>query len=338
MKRVGNLYESIADIDNLRLAFVKAKRGKEHKTDVFAYSKQVDKNLLILRQALLDQAYMPNEYHFFTIYEPKVRLICAASFADRVLHHAIMNVCHDYFEKFQIFDSYATRLGKGQFAALERAGSFTRRYLWFCKLDVRKYFDSVSHDVLLCLLSRRFKDQKLMELFRIILASYGTSPGNGLPIGNLTSQYFANFLLAHADHHLKEEIRLKPYVRYMDDMVLWGNDKEALINTRDRFSGFISEKLKLELKPACLNASRNGLPFLGFVLFPDAIRLNKQSKGRFFKKLKMYNTFLDNEWWSEKAYANHVGALFSFVKHGETHQLRTNHIKRSETGHGAPTA
>ena len=338
MKRAGNLYEAIADPDNLRLAFIKARRGKEHKPDVQAYSKQAEKNLLMLRQSLLDQEYHPDEYHFFTIYEPKERLICAASFADRVLHHAIMNICHPFFERFQLFDSYTTRLGKGQFAALERAGYFTRRHAWFCKLDVRKYFDSINHGVLLELLARKFKDAKLMNLFHIILASYSTCEGRGLPIGNLTSQYFANFFLAHADHYLKEEVGQRSYVRYMDDMVLWGNHKEQLIAVREQFQRFISEKLLLELKPDCLNNTCNGLPFLGFVLFAHTIRLNKQSKNRFFRKQNLYNQAYEANKWSEKEYARHVESLFSFVKHAETTMLRTNHIKRCETGHGAPTA
>jgi len=139
MKRQGNLIEKIAALDNLELAYYQAQKGKADKKEVYEYGQWLQENLLKLQQQILTGEVEVGNYHYFTIYDPKERLICAAPFDQRVLHHALMNVCHPFFEKVQIFDSYASRLGKGTYAALERAKFFNRRYQWFLKLDFRKY-------------------------------------------------------------------------------------------------------------------------------------------------------------------------------------------------------
>lgn len=325
-------------MDNLRLAFIKAKRGKETKHGVHQYSKNAEKNLLLLREAIISGNIRPGAYHFFTIFEPKERLICAASFSDRVLHHAIINVCHPVFEKYQISDSYATRIGKGQYAALERAKVYQMQYPWFCKLDIRKYFDSVDHALLMQLLSKRFKDKRLLSLFAIIINSYYATSGKGLPIGNLTSQYFANFFLAHADHYIKENVKVPAYVRYMDDMVFWGNNREELIAWRNCINTFLKDQLNLDLKPDCINRSGKGLPFLGYVLFQNRVRLNKNSKKRFFAKMSSYNQLINRGIWNQKEFANHVQPLVAFTNHAEAHNLRAKHLELLEAGSGTPTA
>lgn len=229
MKRENHLIARIADPDNLRLAFWKARKGKEGKIEVLCFRKSLDKNLLLLRDELLSGNIDVGNYNYFTIHDPKERLICAATFRERVLHHAIMNVCHANFEKYQIFDSYASRMGKGTFAALERAKGFQQKYKWFLKLDVRKYFDSIDHEKLKIMLVNMFKDKALLNVFNHIIDSYKTATGKGLPIGNLTSQYFANHYLAFADHYLKEKLQATAYIRYMDDMVIWANNKDFLL-------------------------------------------------------------------------------------------------------------
>jgi len=332
MKRAGNLYESIADTDNLRLAFIKAKRGEEAKPDVYRYSQEVEKRLLDLRKSILAEDIKPGDYRFFPIYEPKERLICAAPFGDRVFHHAIINVCHPVFERFQISDSYATRIGKGQYVALERAKVFQHSFPWFCKLDIRKYFDSIDHVLLLHLLSKRFKDKRLLSLFSKLIDSYHVSDAKGLPIGNLTSQYFANFYLAHADHYIKEILKAPAYVRYMDDMVFWGSDKKELINRRNDFISFLIDHLHLTVKPDCMNRSGKGLPFLGYVLFENMVRLNKHSKQRFFTKMSSYNRLLNSGKWHQKEFADHVLPLVAFTLYANTHELRCKHLNRMETG------
>lgn len=322
MKREGYLMERIADPDNLRLAFWKARKGKEDKPEVAEYRSHLDSNLTELRGELLRGDVRVGDYRYFRIYDPKERLICAAAFRERVLHHALMNVCHPVFERFQTDDSYATRIGKGQYAALEKAKIHTRRYRWFCKLDVRKFFDNIDHEVLYIMLRLRFKDPALLGLFRQIIDSYRTAPGRGLPIGNLTSQYFANYYMAYADHHVRERLRIPAYVRYMDDMVLWHNDKEVLLSITRALTSFIKESLGMTLRTPCINSTDKGVPFLGYVLFPGRVRLNRHSKKRFLRKMNSYDVKLDTGEWSQTEYALHVQPLVAFTRFADTQAFR----------------
>ena len=220
MKRANNLLEKMVDNDNLNLAFWKARKGKEGIDYVEKYRQFLSYNLGNLSKEIEKGKVTVGNYSYFKVFDPKERLICAAQFSERVLHHALMNVCDPYFEKYQIYDSYASRKHKGTYAAIERAAVYQKKYAWFLKLDVRKYFDSIDHHTLVCLLEQQFKEKKTQTIFRDIIDSYHTQEGKGLPIGNLTSQYFANHYLAISDHFVKEQLKIKAYVRYMDDMVL----------------------------------------------------------------------------------------------------------------------
>jgi len=312
----------IADSENLRLAFWKARKTKDGKIEVAEFRQNLDKNLLQLRNELLSGKVAVGNYHYFTIYDPKERQICAASFNQRVLHHALMNTCHANFEKFQIDGSYASRLGKGTYAGIEQAKKYQQKYRWFLKLDVRKYFDSIDHDVLKTLLSRRFKDNVLLQVFSSIIDSYHTSEGKGLPIGNLTSQYFANHYLALADHYIKEKLQAPAYIRYMDDMVIWANDKDLLLQIGSDFQKFIAEELLLQLKPFCLNSTDKGLPFCGYLIFPQKILLNQNSRKRFKTKLIKYTSKLNKEEWNQHEYQSHVLPLIAYAKHADTFGMR----------------
>jgi len=174
MKRTGNLINRIAEFDNLCFAFYKARKGKESKKEVLAYGKYLNSNLIALQKQIISGEVEVGNYHFFPIYDPKERQICAASFSERVLHHSIMNFCHPVFEKQQIFDSYATRLNKGTYSALDRASYFQRKYKWYLKLDIRKYFDSIDHTILLIYCNANLKikcfckfSDKLLEVTKL---------------------------------------------------------------------------------------------------------------------------------------------------------------------------
>lgn len=329
MKRENNLISLIIDPDNLRLAFWKARKAKDGKMEVANFRKSLDENLLLLRNEILTGDIRIGEYHYFTIFDPKERKICAAPFRERVVHHALMNVCHANFEKYQIFDSYASRLGKGTYAALERASVFQGKYKWFLKLDVRKYYDSIDHKILKSMLVNRFKDKALLQIFFNIIDSFQTTSGKGLPIGNLTSQYFANHYLAIADHYIKEKLQSLAYVRYMDDMVIWANDKDMLLATGNAFQVFIESQLSLHLKPFCLNSTDKGLPFLGYLVFPEKVSLNQRSRKRFKAKLKYYTQKLNHDDLNQKAYQSHILPLIAFVKHADTFGLRMKCITNS---------
>lgn len=322
MKRQGNLLEKIADMSNLELAYYKAKKGKKDSAAIRLYGEQLYHNLAQLRTQLLSGEVQIGNYHFFIVYDPKKRQICAAPFEQRVLHHALMHICHPYFEKKQVSDSYASRIGKGTYAALEKARVYARNYSWYLKLDMRKYFDSIHHGVLRRQLCRMFKDPLLLRIFDEIIDSYSVEQGRGVPIGNLTSQYFANHYLSSADHYVKEVLRVPASVRYMDDVVLWHQNKEQLLEIGNLYQDYIQNELRLSLKPFCLNQSIKGLPFLGYLVFPGTTRLAKRSRKRYISKITHYDSLVKNEVWSQADYQQHVLPLTAFTLHADAKGFR----------------
>lgn len=289
MKRVDNLMDEITRFDTLCEAFLRASRGKRDKAAVKQFREHLDDRLDEMSYRLANGTFPFSHYHFFTIYDPKMRTICAAPFEARVAFHAIVKVCDPIFERYQIYDSYACRRGKGTYKALERAQVFTRRYRWFAKLDVRKFFDSIDHEVLLGALARLFKDKGLLELLGQIVHSYNASPGKGLPMGNLTSQYFANHYMAVADHYAKEKLEVKGMVRYMDDILLFDDDKERLMLIIGRYESMLRDTLRLELHAPVINKTHFGIPFLGYVVHPYKLRLNERSQARLMRRASEFD-------------------------------------------------
>ncbi len=281
-KHTKHLAEQAADLQNLHLAFYKAAKAKQAKPEVVDYRQYLYPNLQQLREQILSGKVHLGDYRYFTIFEPKERLICAASFPERVLHHALMNVCHPFFENAQIYHSYATRIGKGTYSALDTAQKYARRNSHVLKLDVRKYFDSISHRILLTKLQTLFQDNILLQIFAQIIDSYGVHPQGfqnpegvniGLPIGNLTSQYFANFYLSEFDRFAKETLHCKHYVRYMDDIVVFGNTACELSKISETLTNFLQNNVNLRFKTNFINSTKHGVDFLGYRLFDNRTEL-----------------------------------------------------------------
>ncbi|MBQ6754572.1 MAG: RNA-directed DNA polymerase [Bacteroidales bacterium] len=330
MKRVGFLIEAIADMDNLLLAFYKAQRGKQAKKEVVLYRECLQDNLLGMQKQILSGEVNVGSYHTFTIYDPKKRLICASCFEERVLHHALMNVCHPYFERQLIFHTYATRIGKGTYSALEQAHKYTIRYKYVAKLDVRKYFDSINHYILKRQLTKLFKDNVLLKIFSAIIDTYATEKDCGLPIGNLTSQYFANHYLSCLDHYIKEQLHISGYVRYMDDMLLFSDEKTVLYSKVEEIEKYFNENLELKIKPPIIVSTKRGISFLGYSLQSYRIGLNSRSRNRFSRKMNIYGKLLAKGEWSDREYYEHITPLISFTGHAYTKKLRRNIINKVE--------
>ena len=328
MRRAGNLIEKIADIDNLFDAYYKARRGKQHKYSVQQYARHIEENLTSLRRQILSGDVKVGAYHRFKIYAPKERVICAAPFSDRVLHHAIMNVCKPVFERHLIYDTYATRDGKGIYQAIAKACQGMLKYNYVAKLDVRKYFDSISHRILKKKLCRLFKDVLLLKIFDKIIDSYCVNDGRGIPIGNLTSQYFANYYLSSLDHYIKETLRVPVYVRYMDDMLLFARSKEELDLYIKSVTVFIEQSTDLLLKPCVKSKTETGVLFLGYRLYPHKIMLGGIAKRRFKRKVVRYEWLRTTLQWSETEYMQHITPLLAFVKQSYSKQLRSNMCSR----------
>ena len=336
-KRVGDLMPRIASLENLHEAFLRAARGKAGKRAVIDFRNRLDENLVEMSRQLLDGTFHFGQYHFFTIYDPKRRTICAASFPERVVFHAMMRICHPVFANYQIFDSYASRIGKGTYKALERAQHFAHRYQWFAKLDICKYFDSIDHQMLLRQLCRLFKDPQLLIFFRDLLDSYETSPGKGLPIGNLTSQYFANHYLSVADHFMKEQVSVPAMVRYMDDVLIFSDDKTQLLSYVAAFRYFAERELRLEVHEPVVNHIRFGVPFLGYVVYGDRLRLNHCSRVRFCLKMDELTEQHHLHYITEREFAMRASCLHAFIDKAESADFRY-HYYQSNTSIEALTA
>lgn len=308
MKRVSNLFLKITDFNNLRLAYLKALKGKRFSSSAIVFGANADLNLFQIKKNLESQSYKPGKYNQFKIYDPKERIITAACFEDRIVHHAVMNILEPVFEKQFIFHTYACRKNKGTHKAVKYVCNKVKHYSYYLKLDVRKYFDSISHRKIKNLLCRIIKDKQTLNLLFKIIDSYSISEEKGLPIGNLTSQFFANFYLSGLDHYVLEQLKVQGYVRYMDDIIIFSNSKEEL---REIFKHIKTFALSFELifKQPVINSCKNGVPFLGYLISNNKIKVLSKNRKRKMKKIKKLTYDYSKVSIDESEFANRLNLL-----------------------------
>ncbi|MDR3303636.1 MAG: reverse transcriptase/maturase family protein [Treponema sp.] len=279
-------FDAIYSRENLALAWHKVSLGKTKTTAVIDFYRNLDANLASIARDLRSGAYQPGPYKQFLIKDPKERIISAASIRDRVVQHAIMNCYDPVFDRYQLFDSYACRRNKGTQKAVLRAFHFAKSSPYFLKMDVRHYFNSIDHAVLKGFLRRLIKVPLVERLLGTIIDASVEREEKGVPIGNLTSQYFANHYLAVFDHYLKERHGVKKYLRYMDDMLVFTDDKAALKTLYTVAESFNQDTLRLTLKPSMSGSTDDdGAPFLGFLIKRHGIYLQRKSKRRYIARL-----------------------------------------------------
>ncbi|MCU0918534.1 MAG: RNA-directed DNA polymerase [Planctomycetes bacterium] len=280
MKSFGGLFEWITSCENLERAMRLAARGKQDRSPVQRFLGNAEKELVVLREELRARTYRPRPYTQFRICDPKPRTISCADFRDRVVHHAVCDVIGPLLERRMISHSYACREGKGTHRAVLQAERYCRRFRYYLKMDVRKFFESVDHEILLGLLRGLFREPRLGGLLEILVRHPvpHAVAGKGLPIGNLTSQWFANLYLDGLDHTVKEEWQFAGYVRYMDDIVLWAEDKADLWWALASTKNWLETRRRVTLKETAtrLAPTKDGLPFLGLRVYPQALRLQRQ--------------------------------------------------------------
>ena len=327
MKRAGHLMERIVQSDNLYEAFLRAVRGKARSREAQEFRNNIDDELHRMADDLAEGRYRFGNYHRFTVFDPKKRTICAAPFRDRVAMHAMMRICHPVFEGYQVYDSYASRIGKGQYKAIERARQLMRADGFFLKMDVCHFFGSIHHEVMLGQLNSLFKDRLLMCYFEQLIRGYEEEPGRGLPIGNLTSQYFANHYLAVADHYLKEQLRARAAIRYMDDMLLLGREKRRLLEMAKEYRAFVEDRLCLNLHHPVVNKCRFGIPFLGYVIFPHRTTLSGRSRRRFRNRLAVTSAAYHDGHITEADYHNRLAALYAFIDRADIEPFKRKMIQ-----------
>lgn len=326
MKRSGNLFESIVAFPNLWRAAHRAWRGKKDKARITNFYFSLEQELLILQEELVSGQYQPRPYCLFEVTDPKRREIAAADFRDRVVHHALINVLEPLFEKRLIHDTYACRPQKGTHLAVQRAQRFSNRWPFFLKCDIKKYFQSVDHAILSGLLARIIKDQRVLDLLASIIAHpvTGHAPGKGIPIGNLTSQHFANLYLGEMDHFVKERLRVAGYLRYMDDFLFFAQTKSALHGIHLEIEQFLHKNLSLTLKERAtvLAPVSSGLPFLGFRVFPATIRLPRRGTARFRRNVYAREHAFRRGNMDETLLSHSVGSMIGHMVHADTLALR----------------
>lgn len=324
MKRVGHLFEALSSFGALRWAALRAARGKRRSRDTQDFLLRLESNVLILEESLQKETYEPLGYRTFFMYEKKPRLICAAPFRDRVVHHALCSAMEGRLEQYAIDQSFACRVGKGTFHALRYAQKLASQGGYFLKLDIARFFASVDHGVLKGLLERLWKDRRLLSLCGKIVdcVPNGFAVGKGLPIGNLTSQQFANLYLGAMDHFIKEQLRTRRYLRYMDDFVLFGEDKASLWERKQALEDFLRERLLLSLREerSILAPVSEGLPWLGFRVWPSLVRLQGKTKFGILRRIRNFRGGEEGGSLCQKDLAS-CRSLNSYIQQANTREM-----------------
>lgn len=336
-----DLFERIISKENIFAAWREFQKGKMGKGDVLAFSEHFEEHLLRLHADLICGRYRHGPYTRFLIHDPKLRNIAKASVRDRVLHHAICRVITPSFDKAFVFDAYSSRKTKGVHRAIERFQALAQKLsqnntqtVWALKCDVRKFFDSVGHDRLLELCARRIPDGKVMALLKDILDSFETMQGDGIPLGNLTSQLFANIYLDRLDQYVKRELRIKNYLRYTDDFILLSRNREELERVLPLIWDFLSRDLGLELHPTKVVFRRwnQGVDFLGYGHFPYYRVLRTKTKKRMIRRLrnqrKEFEEGAIDEDGVRQTIASYLGVLSHSRNRGLAKRLRDDFLPK----------
>lgn len=342
MKTYKRLYERITNFENLRIAFKRAAKGKRKKSDVAAFEFDLEANLFALQEELQTQTYQPGAYFNFHIYDPKPRLISAAPFRDRVMHHALCQVIEPIWERRFIYDTYACRVGKGTHRALNRTTQFARAYPYVLKCDVEHFFPNMDHAILATEFTRRIADPATLRLCQLILDSGAgihraeceppTFPGDdifalarprGLPIGNLTSQFWANVYLNPLDQFVKQDLKCRACLRYVDDFLLFAPDKASLHLWRLQIIEFLRTlRLTLHEAEAAVFPVATGIPFLGWRVYPHQRRLKRRNGVAFQRRFALMRRALVRGRLTPDRMQASIQRWVAHVAHGNTWGLR----------------
>jgi retron-type reverse transcriptase len=332
MRTYKNLYQKVCSFDNLISEFRKARKGKN-------YESELKKNLKGLQNDLINKNYSPYPLKKFIIRDPKTRTIHASIFRDRIVHHAIINILNPIYEKIFICDSFASRKNKGTHNAINRFESFIKKISsngrliknnfnnnsiqgYVLKADFKRYFNSVNHEVLVSILKKKINDEDLISLIKIVLNNFEISKGIGMPLGNYTSQFFANVYLNELDYYVKHILRVKYYIRYVDDFVILHKNKKRLKYFLEHINNFLPcLKIKLHPEKTEIHALRNGINFLGYRIFYHYKLLRKRNIRYFMKKLEKNISLYNDKEISEEQFESRINGWLGYAKFGNTFNL-----------------
>lgn len=352
MKTYKHLYKKLCSYENILSAFQKARRGKSKKDYVVKFESDLINNLRELQKELINKTYSPSNLKKFIIRDPKTRTIHSSVFKDRIVHHAIVNILNPIYEKVFIHDSFASRKDKGSHEAVKRFELFLRKVSsngkliknsynnnsitgYVLKADFRHYFDSVNHKVLINILRKKIADEDLIWLIKKVLENFEIEKGIGMPLGNYTSQFFANVYLNELDYYVKHVLRAKYYIRYVDDFVILHKNKEILEYFLEHINNFLPcLKIKLHPDKTAIYPLRNGTTFLGYRVFYYYKLLRRRNIRYFLKKLKNNLFLYKNNEITKEQLKSRVNGWMGYAKFGNTwnfrEKLKTESIARSE--------
>lgn len=321
MKRHGNLFGQITDIENIKIAVRKAKRGKSLKHNVKKFMAHYENNVEEIRELLIGKKFHTSPYQTKMIYEPKKRTIYILPFnPDRIVQHAVMNVLEPIWDKLFIFDSYACRTGKGIHAGSTRTAGFVRQYDYCLKCDISKFYPSVDQEILLGIIQRKIKCSQTLDLLRDIVGSF--PGGNNVPIGNYTSQWFGNLYMNELDQEVKHQYHIQGYLRYCDDFCLFHDSKQRLNDLAGKLRVFLWEKLRLTMSKCDVFPVSQGIDFLGYRHFRDKILLRKSTAKRIRSRIKHLPWLLISGKISESQFISSLASISGWVKWANSYHFR----------------
>jgi len=345
MKTYKNLYPKLCSYKNIELAFRKASKGKSKKFYVIKFKKDVARNILLLKRELELETYRPSPLTKFTIRDPKTRLIRKSIFKDRIVHHAIVNILEPIFDPRFISDNFANRVNKGTISAIKRFDKFLRKVSkngkkiknarygnmvkgYVLKADIKKFFDSINQKKLIEILSRKIKDPRLIWLIIKILKNFDNKI-KGMPLGNMTSQFFANLYLNDLDYFVKHRLKAKYYIRYVDDFIILHEDKKELQIYKNKIEKYLMN-LGLELHPdkSKIFPLYKGVDFLGFKIFYHYKRIRKRNVISFKRKLEKLQKAYFSKDISRAKFIASVEGWFAYVIWGDAYNLRRSLTKK----------
>ena len=346
MKTYNNLYVELCLLKNLELAYRKARKRKSKKPYVIEFEKNLQQELKDLKHELELQMYQPRPLKRFIVRDPKTRTIHSSSFRDRVVYHALVNVLDPIFERIFIHDSYASRKNKGTRNAVERFDKFKREVSrngalvkdafvnnlvkgYVFKADIKRYFDNVDHEILIRIVKKKIIDEKVIWLIKRILTNFDSKiGGKGMPLGNLTSQFFANVYLNHLDYFVKHKLKAKYYLRYVDDFVILHENRTVLENYKEKISNYL-KNLRLELHPdkSKITELRDGITFLGYRVFYHYKLLRKSNLRKFNNNFSKKLDKCKNGSMTKEKLKGSIQGWFGYAMWANTYKLRKNLTK-----------
>ncbi len=340
MKTYKNIYRKVCKFDNLMLAFRRARKGKSKRDYVIRFESELQKNLKCLQNDLINKTYFPSDLKKFIIRDPKTRTIHASIFRDRIVHHAIINILNPIYEKIFIYDSFASRKTKGTHKAVKRFEYFVRKVSkngslvkkstsnnsikgYVLKADFRHYFDTINQEVLIEILRKKIEDESLIWLIKSVLKNFEADKKIGMPLGNYTSQFFANIYLNELDYYIKHTLKAKYYIRYVDDFVILHKNKKRLEYFLKHINYFLPcLKIKLHEDKTEVHALKNGITFLGYRVFYHYKLLKKKNIRYFRKKLEKNLTLYKNNEISLEQLESRINGWLGYAKFGNTYNFR----------------